>query len=428
MSTNSARRTVLAWASYDWANSAFATTVMAGFFPVFLTQYWSAGADSGKVLFRLGLANGLAGLAIALLAPVLGAIADRSGGKKALLGSFAALGIVMTAGLYFAGRGQWPFAIAMYALATLGFAGGNVFYDSLLVSIAGPKRLDYVSGLGFAAGYLGGGLLFALNVTMVVKPAWFGIADAATAVRLAFLSVAIWWAVFSLPVLLLVPEPMGLARVSGWRAARAGVHQFVATFRHVRHLRTVFLFLVAYWFYIDGVNTVIKMAVAYGLAIGLPSSSLMVALLITQFVGFPAAIAFGYLGERFGPKAGIYVGIIVYGLVTLLATQLHTVAEFYLLAASIGLVQGGIQSLSRSLYARLIPADKEAEFFGFYGVIGKFSAILGPLLLGWVDLVTGDPRLSIGSILILFIVGGVLLMKVDVSEGQALAQALEREV
>ncbi len=428
MNTSSTPRTVLAWASYDWANSAFATTVMAGFFPIFLTQYWSAGADSGRVLFRLGLANGLAGLAIALLAPVLGAIADRSGAKKRLLTVFAVLGIVMTGGLYFAGHGHWPLAILMYAFATLGFAGGNVFYDSLLVSVAGPQRLDYVSGLGFAAGYLGGGLLFAVNVAMVVKPGWFGIADAATAVRLAFLSVAVWWAVFSLPILMLVPEPAVKARVSGWQAARAGMRQFLATFHHVRHLRTVFLFLVAYWFYIDGVNTVIKMAVAYGLAVGLPSSSLMVALLITQFVGFPAAIAFGRLGERFGPKTGIYAGIVVYGLVTLMATRLHTAAEFYVLAAAIGLVQGGIQSLSRSLYARLVPADKEAEFFGFYGVIGKFSAILGPLLLGWVDLVTGDPRLSIGSILILFIVGGLLLRRVDVSAGQALAEVLEREV
>ncbi|MCG8433438.1 MAG: MFS transporter, partial [Gammaproteobacteria bacterium] len=261
-------------------------------------------------------------------------------------------------------------------------------------------------------------LLFAVNVVMTLKPEMFGLADAAEAVRLSFIMVAIWWAVFSIPVFLFVREA-GEAEARPLTSAVAdGFRQLVHTFDQVRALRTVFLFLLAYWFYIDGVNTVIKMAVDYGLSIGFQTSSLITALLLVQFIGFPAAIVFGYLGERIGTKTGIYIAIAVYTFVTIWAYFLSSEMEFFVLAIAIGLVQGGIQSLSRSFYARIIPANKCAEFFGFYGMLGKFATIIGPIMMGWVGLVTGSSRIAIVSIAVLFVIGAVLLVFVDEAKGK----------
>lgn len=406
-------RSTWSWVLYDWANSAFATTVMAGFFPIFLKQYWSAGADPTESTFQLGIGNAIAGIIVAALAPVLGAIADRGGVRKKFLLLFTVLGILSTAGLYFVAKGDWPMAIALYVLGTVGFTAGVVFYDALIVDVAEPRHFDFVSGFGYAFGYLGGGVLFAVNVWMTLQPAAFGLADAAEAVRLSFVTVALWWAVFCIPLFLFVRErkpldapPLAGAIVAGWR-------QFIDTFREIRRLRPIFLFLLAYWFYIDGVNTVIKMAVDYGLSLGFETSSLITALLLVQFIGFPAAIAFGWLGEKWGTKRGIYLAIAVYTGVTAWAYFLDNETEFFAMAIAIGLVQGGIQSLSRSYYARMIPADKSAEFFGFYGMIGKFATIIGPVLMGWVGVATGSPRLAILSIAVLFVIGWVLLAAVD---------------
>ena len=417
-------RQTLSWAFYDWANSAFATTIMAGFFPIFFKQYWSAGADVTLSTFRLGLANSAASLLIAIIAPLLGAIADRSARKKHFLGFFASLGILLTAGLFLVDQGNWPFAIALYVGASLGFLGGNIFYDSLLTGIARDSELDRVSALGFALGYLGGGVLFALNVAMTLKPEWFGLSDAGEAVRWSFLTVAAWWALFALPLFRNVPEPATSERTSAGQAIRQGVRQLRETFRNIRSMRVIATFLVAYWLYIDGVDTIIVMAVDYGMALGFAPESLIVALLLTQFIGFPAALVFGHLGARFGPKTGIYIALAVYLGVTLWGAYLESEAQFYVLAAVIGLVQGGIQSLSRSLYARLIPADKAAEFFGFYGLLGKFAAIMGPALVGTVSYLSGSPRLAILSIAILFIAGGLVLSRVDVEAGQRFAKQI----
>ena len=412
------RRSVWSWALYDWGNSAFATTVMAGFFPVFLKQYWSAGADPTESTWHLGLGSAIAGLFVALTAPVLGAIADQGGVRRRFLMLFALMGVVMTGALYFVARGDWPLAIAMYVIATIGFSSANVFYDALLVDVAAPARYDRISAFGFSMGYLGGGLLFAVNVAMTLKPALFGLADAAAAVRVSFLSVAVWWAVFTIPLLLFVKERAPERAMPLGRTIRTGLIQLRDTVRQLRQMRTLLVFLVAYWFYIDGVNTVIKMAVDYGLALGFESSSLITALLLTQLIGFPAALAFGWLGERIGTKTGIYIGLVVYTGVTVWAYFLENEWQFFAMAAAIGLVQGGIQSLSRSFYARLVPADKSAEFFGFYGMLGKFATILGPLLLGWVGLVTGSPRAAILSVALLFVAGGLLLMRVDETRAQ----------
>ncbi len=414
------------WAFYDWANSAFATTVMAGFFPIFLKQYWSSGSDPTESTFQLGLANGVAGLVIAILAPALGAMADRGGAKKKFLMFFTVIGIVMTGALFFVQQGDWLVAVIIFVVATIGFTGGNVFYDSLIIDVATPEESDFVSAFGYSLGYLGGGLLFAVNVMMTLKPELFGLADAAAAVRWSFISVAIWWAIFCVPVFLFVEEKGEQHEHGGVTAVvRAGFRQLRETFSEIRSLRTVFLFLLAYWFYIDGVNTVIKMAVDYGLSLGFPTSSLITALLLVQFIGFPAAIAFGYLGQKIGTKFGLYVGLVVYTGVTFWAYTLDTVAEFYAMAVAIGLVQGGVQSLSRSFYSRIIPTDKAAEFFGFYGMLGKFAAILGPFMMGWVAISTGSPRLAIVSIGVLFVIGAVLLSFVNESDGIAQARSLE---
>ena len=418
-------KSAVSWALYDWGNSAFATTVMAGFFPLFFKQYWSAGSDVTASTFQLGLANSAASLLIIFIAPALGAIADQGGTRKGFLYAFTALGVGMTGGLYFVAQGDWLLASLLYVGASIGFFASLIFYDALLIAVTTPARYDRVSALGFALGYLGGGLLFAVNVTMTLKPHWFGLADAASAVRISFLTVALWWALFTLPLAWWVPEPAGTGR-SGLAAVTGGFRQLRDTFREVRRLRHIGLFLLAYWCYIDAVDTIIRMAVDYGLAIGLAAESLITALLITQFVGFPAAIAFGRLGERFGPKISIYVAIGVYCLVVLWAARMESEAEFYLLAVVIGLVQGGIQSLSRSLYARLIPADKSAEFFGFFNMLGKFAAVVGPILVGWVSLASGNPRLSLLSLLALFALGAWFLSRVDVSRGIHVAQGTEQ--
>ena len=299
------QRQITSWVLYDWANSAFATTVMAGFFPVFYKSFWAGEVPVTQSTFQLGLANSVAGLLVVLCAPLLGALADRGGLKLRLLALFAMLGIGMSGGLYFIGQGQWWLALVCYGLGVLGFSGSNVFYDALLVDAVPRDRWERVSALGFAAGYLGGGLLFALQVWMVQAPQAFGLADAAAAVRLAFLMVALWWAVFSLPILLWVKERRPAARQPG-RLVSGALHELVTTLGHVRALPMAFLFLLAYWLYIDGVDTVIRMAVDFGLALGFGAGDLLTALLITQFVGFPAALAFGRLGDRLGARSGMH--------------------------------------------------------------------------------------------------------------------------
>ena len=405
-------RPALSWALYDWANSAFATTVLAGFFPAFFRQFWSLGADPTIATFRLGMANGAAGFAMALLAPVLGAIADKGGRRKRFLIAWSLLGIAATAGLFFVSKGQWALAATLFTVGTLGFNGGVVFCDAMLLDVAEPEDYDRVSALGYALGYLGGGLLFAVNVLMVAKPAWVGLASAAEAVQWSFLSVAVWWLVFMLPLAFFVHEKGGERAVPALAAIRQGLSELAGTLRHVLAYRSMLSFLVAYWLYIDGVNTIIKMAIDYGMALGLDTQLLLGALLLTQFVAFPAALLFGRLGERLGARESVLIGLAVYTGVTVWAYYLDTIAEFFVMAVVVGLVQGGVQSLSRSFFGRLVPEGKSAEFFGFYNMVGKFGTVLGPLLVGVVALTTGSSRGSIVSVSVLFLAGGVLLYRV----------------
>jgi len=411
------RKSIISWSLYDWANSAFATTVMAGFFPIFFSSYWSTASSVQESTFFLGLANSMEAIIVAILAPILGAIADKGSYKKRFLIAFAFLGCVMTGGLWFVQAGRWQSAVLLYILATVGFSASLIFYDALLPAVASPKKVDFVSSLGYGLGYIGGGLLFFVNVLMYLNPSWFGFVDEVAAIKAAFVSVAIWWAVFSIPVMLFVKEPRLHASKTNAHAIREGLKQFAITFKAIKSLKVVGTFLLAYWFYIDGVDTIIRMAVDYGTAIGFSASSLIIALLLTQFVAFPSAIAYNFFGQRIGVKNALLVAIVAYSFIAILGFFMSQVWHFYALACMIGLFQGGIQALSRSYYTRLIPVEYSAEFFGFYNMLGKFAAIVGPLLLGSVTILTGSNRLGILSIIVLFIAGGLLLRKVDEQAG-----------
>jgi UMF1 family MFS transporter len=413
---------VWSWAIYDWANSAFSTTVMAGFFPLFFEKYWSNPDDVIQSTYQLGLANSAASILIAAVSPFLGAIADRGSAKKKFLFFFAFIGIIMTGGLWVVEQGQWQMAIFFYVIASVGFLGGNIFYDSLLPSVASREKLDFVSSFGFALGYIGGGILFLINVLMYLHPYWFGIPDAPTAIKLSFLSVAVWWAVFTIPILFFVPEPKNKNSVPLLHALKAGAKQLKETFNHIREMKVIGMFLLAYWFYIDGVDTIIRMSVKMGSSLGFEAGDLIVALLMVQFIAFPAAMAYNQFAQKIGTKNAVFVAIGGYAVITFLAYFMNDPLHFFVLAGLIGLFQGGIQALSRSLYARLIPVGKEGEFFGFYNMLGKFAAVIGPILMGWVTVVTGSVRYGILSILILFILGAFFLTKVDFEEGERLAK------
>ena len=413
-------RAIFSWAFYDWANSAYATTVVAGFFPIFFKQFWSAGGDVNVSTYQLGLANSLSSLALAILSPILGAIADQASGKKRLLLGFAFFGMLATGALSLVAKGHWQLAIALYLVSSIGFAGANGLYDALLGSVCRPSEFHRVSSLGFSIGYLGGGLLFAINVAMTLKPTLFGLKDAAEAVRLSFVSVAVWWAIFTLPLLFFVHEAGERAKGPGFlRAAWAGLRQVGDTFRELRALKNLSLFLLAYFFYIDGVNTIIRMAVDYGLALGFSAQHLIAALLLTQFVAFPAAIAYGQLAHRIGAKSCLQISIAAYAGVTIFAYFLSQAWQFYALAVWIGLFQGGIQALSRSVYAAMIPEDKTGEFFGFYNMLGKVSSMLGPVMIGWVSLQSQNSRLSVLSLLLLFGIGSLALSRVSFADSLA---------
>jgi UMF1 family MFS transporter len=405
------RRPVIAWALYDWANSAFSLAVVTAFVPVLLAGYWNDGAASTTTTFRLGMANSIASLVVALMAPLLGAVADRSGQRKGCLLALTAVGVATTAALYAVPAGLWFAAAALYVVASIGFTGSNALYDALLVDVASPHEYDRVSSYGYALGYLGGALLFTLSVIMAAQPSRFGLASSDHAARVAFLMVAGWWVVFSLPLAIWVPEA-STGRRGGPGALAGSFRELLMTLRAVRERRDLFVFLAAYWLYIDGVYTIIKMAVDYGLALGLTMQDLIQAILITNFVAFPAALVFGRLGELIGTRRGIYLGLAIYIATTTGAAFIETEAGFYALAVLIGLVQGGVQSLSRSFFARLVPSGRNAEYFGFYNMLGKFAAIIGPVLAGAVALLAGSQRVGILSILLLFIAGTWLLTRV----------------
>jgi MFS transporter, UMF1 family len=414
------RRAIWSWAFIDWANSAFAIVMLTALFPIFFKNYWCdvPGMTPERSTFYWGLANTVSGAAIAVLAPILGSIADQGNAKKTFLFSFTLLGCLATALLPLVAQGNYVAAGTLYAIGAFSFSGNSMFSDALLTDVAEPSNYDRVSALGYALGYVGSGGLFVFCALLVASPEKFGLSGVIAGMQLSFVLTAIWWLVFTIPALLWVHETPGRPAVGEGTLLTRGFRQFATTFKDLRRDRRLLLFLGAYILYIDGVNTVIRMATDFGLAIGLDQGGLIKALIVTQFVAFPAAIAFGRIGEKFGAKRGIMLGIVVYAGVCLFATRMDSTREFFVLAVVIGLVQGGVQSLSRSYFARLIPAEKGGEFFGFYNMVGKFATILGPSLMGVTALLT-DSRTSILSLLLLFGGGLWLLSKVRDPAGAA---------
>ena len=421
------RRVIRAWTMYDWANSAFATTIMAAVLPAFYSSVAGATLSPVQASSYWGYTNTIAMLLVAVSAPVLGAIGDHSGARKRLLGGFAGLGIAFTALMVLVSSGDWLLASALYILGHIGFSGANIFYDSLLPHITRPEDIDWVSTRGYAIGYLGGGLLLALNLVMI-QPGLVGLAslpgipNAEWGARLSFLTVAIWWAVFSLPLFRQVPEPPAMVASDESRSAiRASFQRLGHTLRDIRRYRELFKFLIAFWLYNDGIGTIIIMAVIFGTEIGLKQADLIGAILMVQFVGIPFSIAFGWLARRLGTKRSILLALGVYALISVGGYFMHTALHFWALALLVSTVQGGSQGLSRSLYGAMCPKSKTSEFFGFYDVSSKFAGILGPAMFGIVGILTGSSRLSIVSLVIFFVVGGLLLSRVNEQQGMRVA-------
>lgn len=425
------RKELRAWALYDWANSAFATTIMAAVLPIYYARV-AAGELPGNVATAYwGYTVSISVLLVVALAPVLGAIADRAGARKRFLGAFLVLGVSGTAALYLVGSGDWLLASVVFILANVGFNGANVFYDALLPDIATPDEVDRISTGGWAIGYLGGGLLLLVNLIMIERPELFGFADAGVASRWTFVSVAVWWAVFSIPLLRNVPETRPQRTETegddGVGHIRAAFGRLAETFRAARRYPDTFKFLIAFWLYVDGIETIIKMATIYGTEIGIGQGDLIGALLLVQFIGIPFTFLFGGLAGRFGPKNGIYIALAAYTGITILGYFMQEPWHFWALAGAVGVVQGGAQALSRSLFATLIPQGRAAEFFSFYSVFKKSAGIVGPALFGIVAQISGTSRLGILSLIAFFVGGMILLSRVDVEKGRRAAREAGNE-
>jgi len=420
------RRELRAWAMYDWANSAVQTTIIAAVFPIFFQKVAAAGIPGPVATARFAWASTWAILIVAVVAPLLGAVADRAPVKKQFLAVFLAIGAVATALMFFITSGAWLFALVLFVIVNVGVAGSIVFYESLLPHIASEDELDRVSTAGYALGYLGGGVLLAINIAMMTWPSAFLLPGREVAVRASLASVAVWWVLFSIPLFRQVQEPPQRAHAGTIDGPLAAARQLVQTLRELRQYRQAFMLLLAFLLYNDGIQTIIRMATTYGTEIGLDENAMIGALLLTQFVGVPFGFAFGILAGRIGAKPAVFLGLTVYAVITVLGYFMRTSTHFFALALMVGMVQGGTQALSRSLFASMIPKQKSSEFFAFFGVFERYAGILGPALFAWVVGQTGTSRNAILSIIAFFIIGGILLTFVDVEEGRREAKAATR--
>ncbi len=421
---NVSPRIIRAWYLYDWASSAFVTTVMAALFPPFFRSLVLAGgvAENSATAYW-AYTTSLALLLIALSAPLLGAIADHTGRVKQGLVLFAGLGILATACMVFLGPGAWRTAAILFVCGNFGFGCANVFYESLLPRLVPREQLDSVSARGYALGYVGGGILLVINLLWVMRPEMFGMPDTGVAVRASLLSAAAWWGIFAVPLVRHFPHIEGVARGAGTRAAwRSGWGRLAETLRAIGRYRQLALFLLAFWLYNDGIGTIVKMATAYGDEIGIDLNDMILALVITQFVGIPCSLLFGELGRRWGTRRALLLSLGVYVLISIGGYFMQTAVHFYALALAVGTVQGGAQALSRSLYAAMVPKGRATEFFGFFSASARFAGIAGPLVFGLVGQLTGTSRLSLLSVSIFLVLGGLLLTRVDIERGVREAQ------
>lgn len=414
-----------AWAWYDWANSTFFTTVVTAVFPGFFATYAAAGLAPAEATARFALITTISMATIAISAPVLGALADHSGAKKRLLGLFMAIGVCACASMVFIGRGDIGLASILFFIANIGVSGSTVFYDSLLPHVARPSETDRVSAAGYAIGYIGGGTLLLINLAWILKPEMFGFSSQPSAIRASFVSVAIWWAVFSLPLFRVVPEPATGPRPEGESgvAIFAALSRLATTLREIRKYRNAFYLFVAMLLYQDGIQTIIRMAGVYGAEVGVEQTFQIAAFVMVQFLAIPFSFMFGSLGTHIGTKRAIFIAIAVYALATVLAYFMTTVTHFFILAAMIATVQGGAQALSRALFSRLVPVDRTSEYFGFFAIAERFATILGPLVFTISVALTGSSKVAILVILGFFVAGAWVLSLVDEEEGIRAAQA-----
>jgi UMF1 family MFS transporter len=405
------------WILYDWANSAYSIAIITAIFPIFFKNVAASGMQNYESTAWLGYGNSIYTLIIALLAPFLGALADYRGNKKRFFFFFLIIGVIATYSLTFISEGEWVKALTIYIISALGFAGGNIFYDSFLVDVTSKERMDWVSASGYGYGYIGSTIPFVLGIAIILNHGKLGLASSVVATKIAFIVTAVWWFLFSVPFIKNVKQVYYVeASVSPFKES---VYRLMKTFKDIKGYKNVFLFLVAYFFYIDGVNTIIKMATAYGTDIGISSNSLLVILLVVQIVAFPFALLYGRLAQKFSAKTMLSVGICVYIGITLTAFFLPSLSSnqakmilFWVISMLVATSQGGIQALSRSFYAKLIPKAKSAEFFGFYNVFGKFAAILGPFLVGSISHLARNSSFGVLSIAVLFVMGGFVLNRV----------------
>ncbi len=422
---------------YDWAVSSFQTTIQVAVFQIFFVSVAAATLPGSRATQAWANANVIASILVAIASPVLGAISDFAAAKKRMLGIFMLIGVAACAGMFFIERGDYVLASWLYIIATVGATASVVFYEALLPHLCAPEEMDRVSSAGYAFGYVGGGVLLALNLAWILAPQAFGLphgdamspSEKTLPARLAFLSVAVWWLIFSIPILRRVREPVRTLESD----ERPGTSLFVAPFvrmgetvRELRVFKHAFLMLLAFLIYNDGIQTIIRMATAYGTELKIPASALTVAILIVQFVGIPFAFLFGLLADRIGAKTSVFLGLMMYTVISIIGYFMQTARDFYILAALVGMVQGGTQALSRSLFASMVPAHKSGEFFGFYSVFEKFASVFGPLLFSITIATTGSSRNAILGVIAFFAVGALILSRVNVDEGRAMARDAEK--
>jgi UMF1 family MFS transporter len=428
-----------AWAMYDWGISATQVGIVTAIFPIYFVKVAGAGLSESQATGRLAIANTVALSFVALLSPILGAVADYAAAKKRFLAGFMALGIAAIGSMFFIHHGDLGLASVLFTLALVGATGSFVFYEALLPHIASREEVDRVSTAGYALGYVGGGVLLALNLAWIQRPAWFGLPSGAglteaastLPVRLAFISIAVWWALFSIPLFRRIPEPprrLESDERQGENPVRVAFVRLWETFRELRNFRQASIFLLAFLVYNDGIQTIIKMATAYGTELGIGQGPLITAILLVQFVGIPFSFLFGMLAGRIGAKPTVFLGLVIYTVISVLGYFMRTATHFFILALLVGLVQGGTQALSRSLFAAMTPPHKSGEFFGFFSVFEKFAGIFGPLLFYVAIQLTGSSRVAILSVIAFFAVGAVLLSLVDVPAGERAARQAERSV
>ena len=420
-----------AWAVYDVANSAWMTTILQIFPLFFVPVAVAAGLTEAQARSRFAFATSISVILVGLSGPLLGAIADYRGSKKTFLAAFLGMGALATAAMYFISEGRWIFALSTFVVGNVCVTATLAFYNALLPAIAAPDEVDRVSTAGFALGYLGGGALLAVNSLMMSAPQRFGIPDQATAIRLSFVSVAIWWILFSIPLFRGVREPVPRlegAHEAGQNPLRVARGRLRETFADLRRHKDAGLLLLAFLVYNDAINTIIRMAVTFGDEIGIPKTSLVGALVMVQFVGVPFAFAFGTLAGRIGPKRAIFVALAVYSLIAIYGYNLRTTSEFFVLAFLVGTVQGGAQALGRSLFAAMIPKHKAGEMFGFFGVFDRFGGAMGALVFAVMLSLTGSGRPALLTLIVFFLLGAFLLSKVDVERGRRLAAAEDARV